>query len=456
MRFPRAFGRVPDWLNSMGGFYDRYSGIGAILILLLTLLGTLDPIYLFILIVLILVTVLAWLYHRAREKRERLQLNHRWQALAWTHYRQILSEALVRSSSGGGGDICFDFVTYYGREFEHLLKKEFYSEIQYTRGSKRQIDLIVFDIEYLNVVQQGIRFDEQGPSFAIVPLESFLSEDRVLQLMTMPGHFKEVVRPHYGLTYALPLRWGYTGIVAKLSPGCRERLKTKLGGFGPCFDLAWITNPEHSVYKCLLDEKCRVVSLDWYLPAMMLIAWDMIGGGFHRLNENQLRSVSSCLTKLIPLMDPREPLVKDPLLLAQRMHGQENLIVLGGGNWLRLVGRQPPADLIFLPIRPGYLLWCECLGFLASAQGPVEARWKIDAKNLVEWFLNKHDDMMKACSFEAYKRDDKETWKQLCSEAENLAVRQLPPVEADGFVVPRSRWEEEWNQWRALLSSRNQ
>lgn len=443
-----------DWVRQ---FYSATGGMWFVITLLLLLFLQLPPLYVLLICLLLFLTFLTWVFYAYSKRKERLYLRRKWQALAWTHYRQVLAEALVRSCSEDM-QIKFDFVTFYNGNFERLLNGGFYSELQYTRGSKHELDLVIFDIEYLDDLTDGVQFDEADYPFKLVPFDRFLEEKEIGQFPAMPDQFKNVLRPKYDLTWALPLRWGFTGVAAKLTPGCRLRLKSRGFDLDSCtqFDLDWLTDTGSEFYRWLQDpnEPCWVVSLDWYLPTMMLVACDVIGAGCHELTDAQLQRVLERMKNLTPLMHPTEPLVEDPLRLAQRVHGQENLIIVGGGNWLQLLGQMTPTDLKLFPMTRGYLLWCECLGFLAPDGKTVDMDWQRDAQNLAKWFLRKQHDIMRASSFHAYTPSDRDAYQKLSKGGVKLLVRQLPPPDGGPFAS-RLKWEQAWKEWRSQLQSRS-
>jgi len=446
--------------------YRFIEGTGAIawflavgLSLVLVVFRKLPAFHLTIVLVFIITTVLASIVVVEVNRRKRLNLHHRWQALAWTHYRPVLADALIKSATKTG-DSRFDFMTFYGGHFERLLTGGFYSEMQYTRGCTRHLDFVIFDIEYLEDLRVGVPFEGEKSNYKLVPLEKFLRERELGITLTVPPQFQHALRPLSHTTYAIPLRWGFNGVALKLSAASDEMLKRKGISIddNTKFDLQWITDESSPFYQWLCDpnEPCWVVALDWYLPTMMLIAWDQYPAMCHALFEPHLNIIIERMKKLLPLMHPQNPLVLDPLRLAQRVHEEENLIVLGGGNWLKLIESHESDTLKLLPISSGYLLWCECMGFLGPDGEPADFKWALDANELVKWFAGKRHDVLSCSSFHAFSPTDMNEYQKITRAGQRSLVRQLPPVRSpDGYCIARNRWEEEWQKWRTELFSRS-
>lgn len=440
-------------LNKYAKIFEPVSGIICVTLIGISILRKMPDFMFLIVWGLSCLAFLAWFIPKVVVETKQLKLNKRWQVLAWTHYRQILSEAMVKSLNRKRR-ILFDFVTFHGWNFEHMLKSGFYSEFQYAIGNKYNLDMVIFDIEYLDDFLKGIEFQNVDRRYRLVPNETFLS-DKLIKTNRV-SKFKKTLTPNTD-TYAIPLRWGFNGVTIKLSPASIENLAKKGIDFDKIinFDINWLIDENNEFYKFVNgpSKPCRVIALDWYLPTMMLIAWHLFQDNCHELDNDEFTILLDNMKKLKPLMCSQEPLVEDPLNLAKRVHKDENLIVLGGGNWLSLVEKEQSNNLKSLPIKEGYLLWCECLGFLAPNNDKkdfdIDNDWTKDACKLVKWITKKKNDIKTSSSFQSFDPSDTEEPKEL--DSVKTLVRKLPPRDTGGIYVCRAEWENKWNEWKKEL-----
>lgn len=443
--------------NVVAYILDKGNNLIALLAFVVGWVSRLSPTWLAIVVVLFLAVLLV----RAVPQllRPRIRLSGRWQALAWTHYRELLAHAMVESA-GADGRPRLDFVTYSGEQFWPFMHGSALLQFQYRKGSSRQIDLVVFDIEHLDELKNGVTFPGLPDPCALVEIESFAGIDRHLaRALKLPAPFSQKLRPLRGHTYALPLRWGVTGIAVKIGAAMNERLKAAGIDFESmsAFDLALLLNDDSTLRRHLSDpsDPFWVMMLDWYLPGMLVLALDESPTGYARLEEPRFKSLVSRLEKLRPLMHPQTPLSADPVDLRERVHRQTNVIIIGGGNWLEPESREPGSVFRVLPIKNGskqiFLIWCECVGLLASRKARV-GTWRTDANRLLAWIAGRSDLVFSSAASPAYRPSDQDRYATLSQNGTSLVVREAPPKQGNG-VVPREKWEAEWSRWRAQLQT---
>lgn len=421
-----------------------------------------------------------------RIQRRKISLTEKWQALAWTHYRRLLSELTVLASTRRG-DSNFDFVTFSSGQFFERLTTSGLSELQYSRHCTRRIDFVICDIEDVDDLKAGVLSSEPNTPVRFSPanlevlfgdrsvraaIQEFLCDQASSELsdsIQIPKAFAPILqrRTDQPETLGIPLRWGYTGVALKLSVGTRESLANE--GFDltthASFDLEWLFTDNHALRRWAVTNKA-IVALDWYLPVMLLLSWYEIGLDFHTLNQEQFKRVTCRLNSLGDLVHGLDALCDDPLRLINRVREQRDVIIIGGGNWLRSSRGEEKDELIILPIKQGMLLWCECLVFLApnphsrpAKVSTAQQRWDADARKLVKWLLEQHQDFAGEFAFSAYAPSDMSPVREIldrarASHANPVAqVRKLPPKQSLNYVC-RHQWEEAWEHWKDQLKLR--
>jgi hypothetical protein len=389
-----------------------------------------------ILVGLIIVAVI--LAVKAYEARKRLKLQGRWQILAWTHYRGVLAEAQAKSLHQGVLKI--DFLTFYNGQFEDRINK-FYQELQYVADSYPHLDAVIFDIEYFDDLRDGVMFGDRR--FRLIPYESFMEYPIDLQRLNLPRVVRDVLHvPGVG-TLALPLRWGFTGFGRKLQPGVGGRLANE-----PYIDIYWLTT-DTDEQRWLIGNPC-LVTLDWYLPTMMLLALQRFGAECASLTPDRFNELVEMMEKLVPLMRKDKPLFEDPWELAKEVNnGRDNVIVIGGGNWLWSSQSSEPKRISVVPSSAGYLIWCECLGFLHHNDNPSRG-WCRDANTFVKWIIHpeRRDAIARTARFHAFDPFKDSMPNELSSVS--CSRRVLPPRQ-HGVHVCRKEWEEAWENWKKHL-----
>jgi hypothetical protein len=394
----------------------------------------------------------------------RIRLNDRRQALCWSHYRQLLTELSFRSVFRNRQ--LFDFVTFVNGDFEDALLRTFYSELQYVRAATPNLDMVIFDIEYTRDLRSQVSVVPQSDgTLSLVPLQSFM---RSAAALNPPEPLARALRDR-DLTYAIPLRWGVSGVAISSNSHLLNEAARATGidlTSIEHFDLRWLLY-DHPLRSYVADPHNRVhlVALDWYLPSLVIIAAEIQAAAPYQLTPSNFESLRACLFSLKSLFHPKYPLFKDPLRLAKYVHAasDEVLIVLGGGNWLRLSGISPAPSLRCLPVaRLGYVIWSECLGFLAPNGAPPNAAWGRDMAFLADWFIKRRGFLDEVACFTAYDPSVLErlaTPRNTVAEADEVlgrfaidatVLRDLPPSTHDYFVS-RQRWQELWHDWRVEL-----
>jgi len=414
--------------------YEEASG----LIFLLTLVLVVFQKYLLVIFAGLIIVAVSWLTVKAYEARKRLKLQGRWQILAWTHYRGVLAEAQAKSLHQGVLKI--DFLTFYNGQFEERLN-EFYKELQYVSDSYQHIDAVIFDIEYLEDLREGVSFGNE--QFELIPYESFMEYPIDLQRLNLPQVVRDVLHVLGVGTLALPLRWGYTGFGRKLQAGTGEQLASE-----PSIDPTWLTTntPER---EWLIRNPC-LVTLDWYLPTMMLLALWRFGAAHAQLIRGRFNELLEIMENLIPLMKKDKPLFEDPWELAKEVNNRRgDVIVIGGGNWLWSSQGSQPERVSVVPSSAGYLIWCECLGFLHHNDKPSRG-WCRDANTFVKWIIHpdRRDAIARTARFHAF-----DPFKDPMPEELNNVpcLRRMLPPRQHKVHVCRKEWEETWENWKKRL-----
>lgn len=408
--------------------------------------------------------------------RKRISLSRPWQALAWTHYRGLLSDLLVRAS-GRRRRGEFDFVTFSSGEFQERLTCSGPRELQYSRDRLPNIDFVICDIEEIDDLVSGVTFG--GPvrsKYQAVDLERVLTNRKAraclqkfinrdapttnTETLVMSNEFSQALQPDAQArkTLGIPLRWGYTGIGISISGPAKAWLKA--AGFDldehKTFNLDWLLEDKHPLRQWALTGQ-RVVMLDWYLPVMSLLSWHVNGvGNFHDLTASELSRVRERLERLLPLMHAATPLIDDPLRLVQLVQQQDqDLIVIGGGNWLRGNGLTDArdAELTVMPISQGCLLWCECLVFLAPEGTEGGHQWRSDANAITRWLVKSYSAFSDKFAFSAYQPNDMRPLLELLRPGAVAKPRKLPPKE-NPRRASRQDWEQQWTYWRAEVMQR--
>jgi len=423
-----------DWAGRVKRGYEEASG----LIFLLTLVLVVFQKYLLVIFAGLIIVAVSWLTVKAYEARKRLKLQGRWQILAWTHYRGVLAEAQAKSLHQGVLKI--DFLTFYNGQFEDRINK-FYQELQYVADSYPHLDAVIFDIEYLEELRNGVMFEDRR--FRLIPYERFMEYQIDLQRLNLPNVVRNVLHLSGVGTLALPLRWGYTGFGRKLNPGAGGRLASQ-----PFIDPRWLITDTQE--RRWLKENPCLITLDWYLPTMMLLALQRFGAAHPQLTHDQFNKLLEMMEKLVPLMRKDKPLFEDPWELAKEVNnGQDNVIVIGGGNWLWSSQSSEPERISVVPSSAGYLIWCECLGFLHHNDNPTKG-WCRDANTLVKWitYADRRDAIARTARFHAFDPFKDPMPRELSSVP--CFRRMLPPRQHEVFVC-RKEWEEAWENWKKLL-----
>jgi hypothetical protein len=413
--------------------YEEASGLFFLLTLVLTVFQK-GLLVTFAFAGLIIVAV-SWLTVKAYEARKRLKLQGRWQILAWTHYRGVLAEAQAKSLHQGVLKI--DFLTFYNGQFEDRINK-FYQEIQYVADSYPHLDAVIFDIEYFDDLRDGVMFGDR--QFRLIPYESFMEYPIDLQQLSLPEVVRKVLCVQGVGTLALPLRWGYTGFGRKLQPGVGGCLANE-----PSIDIDWLINDTDE--RGWLKENPCLVTLDWYLPTMMLLAL-RFGAAHDSLTPDQFKRLVEMMENLAPLMRKDKPLFEDPWELAKEVNSCNKLIVIGGGNWL-WSSQSPESERVsVVPSRSGYLIWCECLGFLHHNDNPSRG-WCRDANTFVKWIIHpdRRDAIARTARFHAFD-PFKDPMPPL---PRNLCFRRVLPPRQHKVFVCRKEWEEAWENWKKDL-----
>lgn len=415
-----------------------------------------------------------------------LNLNRRWQGLAWSHYREVLAEAMVRSATRTERPM-FDFVTFFNGRFEDKVAGEFYSEIQYAAQGSDSIDLSIFDIEYLHDLSEGLRLSDSGQLYKLVPFQGFAKDDLFQKYSTFNtiGPLNNQVNPD--TTIALPLRWGYNGVSVSLSEGAVHVFEMNTGinlREIDEFDLAWLVDESSDVYQYLSDGQSEIVvaTLDWYLPTMTLLSWYLFEARITLLNETRYKRLLNTMSALENVL-AADPFSNDPAELARRAsRGEEELIVIGGGNWLNYeprfrddggeygrrvaVNQKGPGSRLktSFPTHEGLVLWCECLGFLAKNGEMPGRQWRDDSNQLLSWFHRHRERLTDCAAFGGYRAWEPRGEERLSSmNAQEYWVRELPPASDAGRYwdsahkgnkVTRDRWSGDWNGWVGTVRSK--
>jgi len=389
-------------------------------------------------IVLAMTIVSAWL-----NTYTRLPLRRRWQALGWAHYRQVLADMAARSLSAG--TLRFDYVTHRGANFEEQLEKAGVRELQYCANATNQIDCVVFDIEFLGDFCEGAI---SGPNGALkLASRGALDIDTETSIAPLRERLKKA-----GDAWALPLRWGTTGIVVKVDERsakelCERSLDIAQLNF---FDIGWLA-PSHAFHQWAVrrGNPCWLVALDWYLPTMLLFSRRWFPNGSHRLSRSNLDQVVQDLKGIEPLMHPKTPLFEDPVDLLKFVESNDNVVVIGGGNWLQ---RAAGGSGTILPAQPGWLLWAECLGFF-EADKPDED-WKRDSHKIIKWLKKREQMIASSAKFSAFAVNDDAAISMLKQAGGQVELRHLPPRKRAKDALSRDDWESEWRAWKARLAAR--
>jgi hypothetical protein len=415
----------------------------------------------------------------ARFGERSIALRGKWQALAWTHYRSLLSDLAVRTAARSG-ESRFDFVTFSSGQFGQRLSATALAELQYSANASHKIDFVICDIEEIDdLEQQGVFFGDLAKPvrYSVANIHRLLSKPDVrTSLMEffraqsgdaatdIPKLFRSRLQPtprqdERRRTLGIPLRWGYNGIALKMSADSVAALSAD--GFqvpAAAFDLDWLLT-DHAVRRWAIKNKALTM-LDWYLPTMLLLGWHVAGPTPHALRAADFAAVREKLYLLTEMVDFECGICKDPVELKNKVAEATDLIVFGGGNWLRdSHDAAHDGGLMLMPIRQGCLIWCECLVFLAPANNQlrdfgvqVNAAWEADAARIISWLLSRGD-LAAQCRFPAYLPCDVNAMDDLLENARTTnfvpvpVLRRLPPRESANRVT-RGDWEEAWNQWK--------
>lgn len=389
----------------------------------------------------------------------RLRLSQRWQMLAWTHYRPLLSALCGRAEPY----YHFDFLTHQGADFPNRIAPEELLEFQYaSRFSKPELDLAICDIEDIALIQQSA---DAIRSFNMpVALEGFLPQS-LINSFHAPTPLAPILNqgtsenPH---TIALPLRWGFNGVAYRFRQDTLETFdaQTQEQLKRGVFDLNWLLDGNSSIYRYITASKsqCPLLIQDWHLPVLTQFARGCMA---NKEWSNYIKSdIDPHLIALANMSLTRSNLIRDPLRLIERSAESPEVVIIGAGNWIQsnrnnpLRPESPPLRIAaYLDInqKPQVLLWCECLVFLAPSETPLTTSWKRDALSIVKFiqsnYIYYHD---------AYPLHGYPTIGSVARRSES-SIRNFDP---EKIGVPRTRsarsveWEMLWNEWKESLPKR--
>jgi hypothetical protein len=196
-----------------------------------------------------------------------MMLDYRWPLLVWSHYRHIIGRVASKARPYGH----LDFVTHQGVDFQEQLGPHGAPDLMYGPCADSECGMVICDIESIDSMEKSL-ITTEGKSLAALSL--LLKKQAFIDPLLMKRLDELNIREK-----AVPLRWGFNSLAVKVdNPATQEWIRAKyLGSSFSGLDLGdFLVNPQNELRAKLLEDIpfLPLVTLEWFLPPMMLIFSD--------------------------------------------------------------------------------------------------------------------------------------------------------------------------------------